>query len=439
MRVSSRGIGVVSLVMASSLLGCGNEYTCPAPIGPIVRDDCEVYETRYEALKVELGVTFAGFGVGVKAGDEAIRDPSELLQVLALQTMSLCRDFNACRVDPDDYRRRRVAMDDKYAAIVALTEQLRAADDTATRRQIVASLVEVIQRPLDAPGPKAAPSGKQSSPFRDATSMWIGGPHLPPVAADRPAATPALAWWQPIAVDGIGPSKTRIFLTFRGPAAADDFAYAILPDGTESRCKVSPSGAREYDPERAPQATATCDFDRPAPPTTGRLRVDYRPGLTGERHVLGEVPLDPMDRLKEAWLAYLPSPVRAEPIDHDRPWLVLFLTDRADRNVTMRCSHEGEPVGGPIRALSAMRRISGLTRYHLPLPISLPRAGRVKELPDDRSAAEAAGAWRCRVSVLGKTARTLAFRLDREGRPVGVPAPSGGVAPPWWPVADAVE
>lgn len=425
--------GAALLCGALLALGCTDDYTCPDPIGRIVRDDCEVYETRYEALEVELGVTFAGFGVGVGVGDKALRDPSELLQVLRLQTMALCRDYNACRVRPGEYRARREAMDARHAAIVALTEQLRVADDTATRRQLVASLVEVLRKPIAAPDEAPVDTGRRLAPFRDATHMWIGSRHEPPLPS-LPPATPALAWWQPVEIRGVGGSTTRVFLTFRGTAAADDFAYAVLPDGTEARCAVTPRGPSKDDPERGPQARASCDFDRPAPPEAGRLRIDYRPGLTGQRHTLGHVPLDPAERLAEAWLAYLPSPVRLEPIDHERPWLVLFREERPDQNLTMRCHHEDQPVGGPIRAEHAMRRVGGLTRYHLPLPISLPRPGRVAETPAERSPPAVAGRWSCRISVLGRTVRTVDFRLDDAGRPVVAP-PKGGVSPPWWSLA----
>ncbi len=419
--------------------GCGSAYTCPDPIGPIVRDDCDVYQTRYEALKVELGVTFAGVGVGVDVGEQSIRDPSELLQVLKLQTMALCRDYNACRVKPGEYRARREAMDTRYAAIVALSEQLRAADDRATRRQLVASLVEVLRRPI-AVEAAPAPTGKRRSPFRRETGVWFGGQNQPPMPDGRPKATPALAWWQPIESRGPRGPEVRISLRFRGPAAADDFAYATVPHGdgvVEARCPVRPIEPRADDPERAPQGHAACDFETlTAAPTTGRMTVDYRPGLTGERHRLGSVPLDPADRLPEAWLAYLPSPIGEEPIDHERPWLVVHRPERRDQNVTLRCAREGEPVGGPIRARAATRRLGPLTRYHIPLPISLPRSGAAVEAPGDLGPAAAAGAWSCRISALGAPVRTVTFELDGDGRPVMADeaAPKGGVAPGWWPL-----
>ncbi len=424
------------LLLALLFTGCSDRYTCPDPIGPIVRDDCDVYQTRYEALKVELGVTFAGVGIGLDVGDDAIRDPSELLQVLKLQTMALCRDYNACRLDPRAYRARREAMDARYAAIVAVSEQLRAADDRATRRQLVSALVEILRAPIDVQGDAPNPTGKRSSPFRQVTSMWIGGAHQPPMPAELPEATPALAWWQPIAVRGAARTgSTRIFLRFRGPVAADDFAYAILPDGTEARCPVRPDGPRAHDVERAVQGRATCDFEIEAPPEAGRLTVDYRPGLTGERHRLGSVPLDRRARLAEAWLAYLPSPIREEPIDHERPWLVVHLAEKRDGHVTMRCAHEGQPVGGPVRARADSRRVAGLHRFHLPLPISLPRGNGVVELPGDLNPTQAAGRWSCRISALGAPVRTVEFTLTEGGLPVGASPPTSGVAPGWWPLA----
>jgi len=147
------------------------------------------------------------------------------------------------------------------------------------------------------------------------------------------------------------------------------------------------------------------------------------------------VPLDPGAREAEAWLAYLPSPIGEEPIDHERPWLVVHLPKDRKQNVTMRCAHEGAAVGGPIRAQVASRRVAGLRRFHLPLPISVPRSGTAVALPGDVAPAQAAGAWACRISALGVQLRTVEFRLDEQARPVAqAEASPSGVSPGWWPL-----
>ena len=49
MRIEQGIWGILPLLLAA----CSNEYVCPDPIGRIIRDDCEVYKTKYESLKVE--------------------------------------------------------------------------------------------------------------------------------------------------------------------------------------------------------------------------------------------------------------------------------------------------------------------------------------------------------------------------------------------------
>ena len=155
----------------------------------------------------------------------------------------------------------------------------------------------------------------------------------------------------------------------------------------------------------------------------------------GQRHAVAALPLSPEARLREAWLDYLPSPVRLTPVHHERPWLVVWRPEKQDQNVTLRCTHDGKPVGDVIRAISAMRAAHKLTRYHFPLPISLPYDGKVREEKDDLLPAEAAGEWRCHVSVLGQRVRSLRFKLKADGRPDQTPPP-GLYAPPWWPISD---
>lgn len=147
------------LVVLLALPSCSDRYTCPDPIGPIVRDECSVYANQYESLAVSLRASVGPIEVGAAVGKQSVRDPSELIQLLKQQTLALCKDFNTCRVRPFDYRKRREEADRKYTAILAIQQQLEQESDADSKRRLVGALINVLSAGMEPPRPKGKPHG----------------------------------------------------------------------------------------------------------------------------------------------------------------------------------------------------------------------------------------------------------------------------------------
>jgi hypothetical protein len=440
-----------ALTVAPALWACGNEYVCPDPIGTIVRDDCEVYRTRYESLKVELSFSVGKWGVSAAAGKEKLRDPSELLQLLMQQTLALCKDFNACRVLSQDYRRRREESDRKFTAITAINQQLKSDLDAASKRELVSKLLEI----LTGPSPEMArPGGRQRRPSRRpakrcthflprSTSIYFGS-RLAPPRPKGPPGVPSLASWEMTHARGVGRATTHVHLTLWGETQADDYVYVTLGDsGLIQKARVKGRRGR-------PEARASVRFEKRRLPPRGVMTLSYRVGATLKKHPLGRVKLDPRHWRGQAFVAYLPDPLRGCPVEYERPHLVFFTQVRRKTRATVRCTHEGRPVKGVLTgtATGGTYQAGRLRRHHVPLPVRIPLKGGTargswrarfpgEEVPVDQLPGEAAGDWECRVSLDGRLARKMAFRLQPDGAVVPARRPTA-LAPPWWPVKVSV-
>ena len=435
----------VLLLLGLVLGGCGHEYVCPDPVGRIIRDDCDEYRTRYESLKVQLGFSIGKLGVSVEAGKEKLRDPSELLQMLMQQTLTLCKDFNTCRVPMADYQRRREDADRKFTAITAITQQLRADLDAESKRKLVHKLIDVITG--TAAGPAAEP-GRPSfldrprfSPgmFRRATSIWFGSRFQPPPPS-LPAGVPVVAGWEVYGRNmGMDP-ESRVHLTLWGKTEVDDRIGIVLSDPPlQASEKVSPRSGR-------PEARASFRFPKVRLRGRGTMTIWYRPGSSGQKHEIGTTNLDVRTLLGQGYLSYMPDPVSTDPIEYERPWLVFYTRVKDETRVTLRCEQNGKPEPAILMGSSSHSPYEAgyLRRHHIPLPIRIPlkggstrgtwsRALPGEKLPQDRLGSEAAGLWTCRASLNGRVGRRFEFRL-RDDASVVPAGKVGKLAPPWWPV-----
>ena len=178
---------------------------------------------------------------------------------------------------------------------------------------------------------------------------------------------------------------------------------------------------------------ATCSIpDHTVWPEHAEVTIGYRPGLTGKLSEIGTIEVGREVLLTQTWLSYLATPVKFDPVKHERPWFIIY--QPRTKNLTARCQLGGKPVGGVIKPHKpfGFKKGHGLSRYHFPLPVSVPRtAGAQRASADDLLPAEAAGEWKCTVSVLGKPVRTVEFKLKKNGLP-DVVAPTGSIAPLWW-------
>jgi hypothetical protein len=152
------------------LVGCAptREYRCPDPIGPVVRDDCDAYATRTESAKVALQAGIGPAQIGATFSQEALRSPSELIQVMGQRMLSLCHDFNACRVDNREYQRRREEADQAFTAVMAVLEQLKNPALTPPERErLFGELLAILKGgPPPAPPPPPPPGPPRPPPAR---------------------------------------------------------------------------------------------------------------------------------------------------------------------------------------------------------------------------------------------------------------------------------
>ncbi|MFT3773087.1 MAG: hypothetical protein QM820_47510 [Minicystis sp.] len=152
------------------------EYQCPAPIGQIVREDCAQVAARYE------GVSTSDAPTGVSYRDQAIREANNVLGLLKEQRVSLCHDFNTCKLSLDQYRNDKQRVESSLTTVVALKGGVASLDQAG-----IASLMGQLQsiregKPATAPPPvPPPPPAPPPAPAHTA--------HLPP--PPPPAPTPA--------------------------------------------------------------------------------------------------------------------------------------------------------------------------------------------------------------------------------------------------------
>ncbi|RME22624.1 MAG: hypothetical protein D6806_12685, partial [Deltaproteobacteria bacterium] len=235
------------------------QYQCPQPIGVIVRDDCEAYRTRYEATRVDLSAGISKFAVDTSIRQEALRDPSELVQVMSARMVALCHDFNACRLTPAEYAKKREEIDRTMTAIAAIGQQLNQPGLSADeRKKLLERLTDLLAPPQSqAPPGKHArtPPGRPSGPKkrRVAGSLpWLGSRMLPPMNPVPDGFPRLLARWSARTLEHVWVPKSpdrphdqkiggwmlRTGVRLAGSLQADDRVEIRLADGRSWSCPV---------------------------------------------------------------------------------------------------------------------------------------------------------------------------------------------------------
>lgn len=135
---SATKMGVSVLVVASAAFAaCGgaqnpnsgySRFDCGGEIGTIVREDCSQSAIKYDGKVFEGSLNTPVGGASAKASDVAVRQASELVQVLNQQASRLCSDFNGCRLTLAEYNAERRRLDDSYVALTALRGQMAQLD-----------------------------------------------------------------------------------------------------------------------------------------------------------------------------------------------------------------------------------------------------------------------------------------------------------------------
>ena len=451
------------LLAVLAFAGCGGVPTrdCPAPIGRIVLEDCEVYRQRFEALRVDLMAVVGQTRIRLSAANRRLRPAGETeqaLQVLSHRLYTLCRDHNACRLSRADWIAERNRLDETVTGLTVIRDRLRDESDDAARATLLAELHRVL---------RGAAGLEEQAPRRAYRSSlpWFGARHRPP-QPDPPVGTPMLVGadfdTQARFADGRGrvgyaPSG-RFDLWWPGGAFAIDDALVVeWPGGERSACPVR--GPANGDDQRS----VSCRAPKSVVDTADRIDVGlwYRTGIDGRERPLGratapivahrvhgpdraptwDVDLDPQARIGE--LVWHPAD-GALPARSERPSLRVMLKLRDHARPTARCRIGGEDAFGVIQP----KRYSGQAgthqdrprsrktgpnsstgvrhpfiewwRYDFPLPLAVAAEGR--SLPEGLAPWPRAGEWRCTVTLDGEPVRRLRFTVRPDGQLVLHPA-----------------
>ncbi|MCK5799680.1 MAG: hypothetical protein KAI47_20965 [Deltaproteobacteria bacterium] len=480
---SDRLLAAVLFVGLASVVGlsacASREFVCPDPIGKIFRDDCAAYRTRFDTLKATLSAGVGPINASVSLGKESLRDPSQLMQILAHRTFALCRDFNACRVPSAEYRERRERIDHVFTAVGAISAQLKQALPKEEKARLVAKLVSLLSadRPSPRPGRKnSVRPQRQNRPRLVHYSSWLpwyGTKILPPqpktrgpwIAATRFSVRHVFRSGQGAVGYGL-----RVGFLLRGKFRPDGLftmRYGRqLSDCRISRGKHGPNGLTRLSCKTPRKEALTAS----ALPLTLRYDAagDGKARLLGRRvfHVLSRI-TNPKngsrtfaeDHDGEARrLRLIFRPVgRGLPPSYEQPSLyaVLKLRDHKHKTVTARCWVDGKRLGS---AVAAYGRYSGQAgqfqdrsrykkvapgksvsvrfpfvtwrRYDFRLPFYVRHTGR-GDPPKGLKAWPVAGRWRCVVSFEGAPVRETRFVVRSDGRLESIAAQERQPAAAW--------
>jgi hypothetical protein len=432
------------LIAASLFAGCAtySQYKCPDPIGEIVRQDCDDYRLRYESLQAKLSFSIGSVKVGAEVGKDRLRDPSELIQVMMHQMLTLCHDYNSCRVSNDNYRRRREEADRAFTAVMALLEQLKNPGlDPKNRTDLLEELFSLLKGspPSTEASRTPTPQPEKKKPeepritegfFRNPWGYWYNSKFNPPTP-------PPLAKGVPFILD-LDPyfekeQLSHFFVRLWGNVQEDDQFFVEGAAGEELRCPVTRKQNR-------PEGTATCrPEDKKSMPEGPRFKARYVPGESGKSHDLGVIDLNPELPGQNAWLAFQPDPVRADPVVRERPWLIVTTTSPKEISATARCFVDNKPLivegSGALKSINESSRYPKIRqiRFVIPLPYVLPYPNTPAS--EDEPLFAHAGSWRCKVSFDGEQALEVKFTIKKDGTPEPHPkqrGKSGDVASPWW-------
>ena len=146
------------------LAGCGGPepqspsstatLECPAPIGPLQRENCTDVGEDFGALSVAGALKLAGTGPDADQRIEAIRAAGALANALKEERLELCAQYDACKVAPAEHAARDRALSDLMNALIKLWDgrQFGQPDGVARFHQSVLALSVRL-------GGKRAPSG----------------------------------------------------------------------------------------------------------------------------------------------------------------------------------------------------------------------------------------------------------------------------------------
>jgi hypothetical protein len=211
------------------------EYTCPDPIGKIVREDCSRIALSYEGDNVEGSVGVGSIGASGSYKREAIREADQLVQVLKEQRVGLCNDFNTCKLTVAEYGAQKRGLDDTYVGLLAIRDRLKDVDAEGAVKLL--SQVRAMSRGVQGEAPATT------------------APSAPPATTEAPAATPASPAAAPPTGAAASPAPAAadaycngmaLQLARRGTGAGPNYAYPQMRGALKGHPELAGSKFHEY-------------------------------------------------------------------------------------------------------------------------------------------------------------------------------------------------
>lgn len=455
-----------ALAIVVLLIGCGPAMRdCPAPIGPVLIEDCSVYQRRTAALRVEVLGVFAGATVTGSAQRTTLRTPSEGFEVLADRLHALCRDHNTCRTQPTAYDQKRQQLDAHVLQVGGLVDQIKAAETHADRARLRAELARTLERVAQ------GTARVQRTKMYDSSLPWMGT-RTP--AAQLPERDAPHLIGHSFGLDhqfdhgmvGYRPNVRAQLWWPNGTYATDDALVVAWSDGSTSAC---PMRGRHNGPGHI---SVGCKAPKASVFTAAKVsvRLSYRRGIDGSELPIGtatgqvlSAPKAKPDHygfsqdhlIAQAQLVYRPLGRTLPATEGEQPHVVVVLRLRDHARPTLRCAVNGVDQFGALRVSGRHSGQAGTFRdrprwektgphssqgvknahiewwrfdWALPFVAHGEAQAPLKPWP-------VVGDWRCRVIIEGTAVRHFQFHLDDQGRPLLPDAvlPIG----PAWPLSTA--
>lgn len=205
----------LTLVSALSFVACGggapgpkadgdgySEYTCPEPIGKIVREDCSKSQLKYDGKSFEGSVGAMGVGASASYKESAVREADALVAMLKEQRGQLCNNFNTCKMTVAEYRDDQHKLDDSFVALMTLKDKMSGVDAAGAERLL-----------------------DQIRSIRAGTKVADKAPPAAPPASASAAATPPAPAPVPTASGGFTCKGPSVQVARRGTIAGPSFNY----------------------------------------------------------------------------------------------------------------------------------------------------------------------------------------------------------------------
>jgi len=173
-----------------------SEYRCPEPIGVIVRENCRENVIKYQAEDVSASVKGSVTQIATAEGSyknetRVLQEASEFMQFLKDQQVSLCNDYNTCKLTTQEYKERKDRINKTFTTIYALTKQIKVSDlDPEIKKDIMKKILAIIDeynKPLSKPeNPATKDPSEKVIKFKPAPAKARDFPEFSPTPQQNP-------------------------------------------------------------------------------------------------------------------------------------------------------------------------------------------------------------------------------------------------------------